>query len=791
MSQMENCSPEKRIRDKFLAGEYIVIFESGNNNSNTLEQFPPFFCFKQKVDSEILTPEIDGRRNINNAWRVYQYDDNSNWRYATNSEVIAYNLEKKPFDTRKIATKDNLILGFCNIGDIVVSLNIINTRRKKGDIFKVLSNSSITNLYYKEDYNSRYKEDWRLATPEEKLAFESGITNIKDIKKKLSHEELIEKSKKDYPIGTIFYSAHTGKLGPCKVTDHSKIFIETNEDVYLESGGNKSKNGHNYNQLLRFKGKWAEIISLPKTEVKEEWIPKVGDHVIMTNAGGWGYHPANNGCCAIIEFVGKKSILDVGEVISIGGKVINPNSVNDTAEFSNVPIINSDKEEVFRKALDSEIPKQELAYTWKYKVGDEIILEKDNTNYFDYNGVFTSTVNIAGDERRIAELSSKVPGLVRLNGDSSVWFREKDLSSKVITKVKWRIGDKITFRFEKTEYFDESGQHNVGSSHRKGESFVVGGFSTKDPNLFRFKLDEDSNIWYMGNDFELYQESKKDLLQEARDRGFKNGCTYISTPSKSEYVAIREPRFCSGDHNNIECGDGWIYKDGIWGTLVEEPKPEIDSWYVKVTEENQSVLKEYYKKNFNKNWDCFIGHYYGVDKKGIPDCASFCALRLNVISTEEFYRKIGHNSVPDLIFDSCARLQSIPKEVPKWTVGGYVKALTDGEYSDGCIIPGNIYKVNLNYNSSLVEVEIGKSGFSPSLIKDKECEWIGMEKPTWLENFNISVPLTCTGFFNTSSAWSPLKRVFSEEEILNRAFNQELVIKTKNKQVKTKLKLEL
>lgn len=67
------------------------------------------------------------------------------------------------------------------VGNVVVSLGTRKCR-KIGDIFKVLIESKKGHLDYKTGFSSNDSHEWRLATPEEKEAFEKGITNINDIK---------------------------------------------------------------------------------------------------------------------------------------------------------------------------------------------------------------------------------------------------------------------------------------------------------------------------------------------------------------------------------------------------------------------------------------------------------------------------------------------------------------------------------------------------------------------------------------------------------------------------------
>jgi hypothetical protein len=81
-----------------------------------------------------------------------------------------------------------LVFGKFKIGSIVVSLtNHSALPRYEGQFFEVRKGSDSTTLYYQEDLSSSRKEAWRAATTEEIKAFESGITNIKDMKKEEEH----------------------------------------------------------------------------------------------------------------------------------------------------------------------------------------------------------------------------------------------------------------------------------------------------------------------------------------------------------------------------------------------------------------------------------------------------------------------------------------------------------------------------------------------------------------------------------------------------------------------------
>ena len=104
-----------------------------------------------------------------------------------------------------------------------------------------------------------------------------------------------------------------------------------------------------------FKVSTKEAYEAQNTYLKAaDYVPQVGDYVVMEKAGGWGYHPDNNGCLAIVSIVGKNEV-DRNEVFSIWGEVINPKR-GSFVKFEDVPQFEYNRERVFRKALPHEIP---------------------------------------------------------------------------------------------------------------------------------------------------------------------------------------------------------------------------------------------------------------------------------------------------------------------------------------------------------------------------------------------------------------------------------------------------
>ena len=119
---------------------------------------------------------------------------------------------------------------------------------------------------------------------------------------------------------------------------------------------------------------------------KSEYIPQVGDYVVMEKAGGWGYSPDNNGCVAIVNRVGKSSSrVDGDEVFSVWGEVINPNK-DIGVKFSDIPQFGYGKEVIFRKALPHEIPgsnvKAEPQQVEEWSIGTYAVALKGNFGVF-------------------------------------------------------------------------------------------------------------------------------------------------------------------------------------------------------------------------------------------------------------------------------------------------------------------------------------------------------------------------------------------------------------------------
>lgn len=96
--------------------------------------------------------------------------------------------------------------------------------------------------------------------------------------------------------------------------------------------------------------------------MKERFSPdiekvEIGDYVIMKEAGGWGYHPDNNGCMALVTAVDYDS--NYKDLPYIKGYIINPNYDN-RIHFKNIPFYNTNRSKwwehpIIRKATVKDI----------------------------------------------------------------------------------------------------------------------------------------------------------------------------------------------------------------------------------------------------------------------------------------------------------------------------------------------------------------------------------------------------------------------------------------------------
>jgi hypothetical protein len=103
---------------------------------------------------------------------------------------------------------------------------------------------------------------------------------------KEKQEELLERAKRDYPVGTKFLPSHVegGNYSYCIITDDSHFETTKNGIASIIKGktwdtDNDEKYGNTILCRYVYCGKWAEIVSRPEPE---KWEPKTGDWFYVT-----------------------------------------------------------------------------------------------------------------------------------------------------------------------------------------------------------------------------------------------------------------------------------------------------------------------------------------------------------------------------------------------------------------------------------------------------------------------------------------------------------------------------
>jgi hypothetical protein len=171
--------------EKWSVGSYVVALRDGAR------------CIPwKKGDIAIFTKKEDTVKLLKN--------NSDGWSCSAEVDVKWFATRQEAEEFAKTLTKEVvekkveiMIFGKYKIGDIVVSLSS-NDYRATGELFKVLPNPNnkydTENLYYESSTCSSAISEWRIATQEEKEAFEKGIKNINDIK--------VDKvSKVEYEVG--------------------------------------------------------------------------------------------------------------------------------------------------------------------------------------------------------------------------------------------------------------------------------------------------------------------------------------------------------------------------------------------------------------------------------------------------------------------------------------------------------------------------------------------------------------------------------------------------------------
>ena len=299
--------------------------------------------------------------------------------------------------------------------------------------------------------------------------------------------------------------------------------------------------------LWEFKPSTKEAYDAQNTYLKAaEYVPQVGDYVVMEKAGGWGYSPDNNGCVAIVNRVGKNRV-DRDEVFTIWGEVINPKDPR-SVNFSDIPQFGYNKEVIFRKALPHEIPgsnvKTEPQQVAEWSEGTYAVGIKGNFGVYSgshnpvtIGSIFTIDID-RGDKTIIVK-------------ESLFWIYKENLKWFATHAEATQFSNKLQFESSPTAAVSESPLEICRRKYKKGMK-----------------------------------------VRSAKEYGIYSGEFIITVdPSKFYYTANGVDYFNS---------EGWLYIDGKFADILEEPKePHVVVEYP-ITPENAFPVKAI-QKQIKKN----------------------------------------------------------------------------------------------------------------------------------------------------------------------------------------------
>ena len=277
----------------------------------------------------------------------------------------------------------------------------------------------------------------------------------------------------------------------------------------------------------RFKPSTKEAYDAQNNPLKAaEYIPQVGDYVVMEKAGGWGYSPDNNGCVAIVNRVGKKKV-DGIEGFSIWGEVINPNR-DKAVKFSEIPQFGYGKEVIFRKALPYEIPintsQEKPQQVEEWSIGTYAVAVKgyfgifsgpNRENKLSIGSIFT----IIGNSETNNSVGVK-EAIYWIYKENLKWFATYDEAVQYSNKLQFEASPTLAVSEDPLEICRRKYKKGmlVRSANEYGEysgEFII----DVDPNEFTNTgsgVDYfDSRGWlYIGGKFaEILEESKEKVIQ--------------------------------------------------------------------------------------------------------------------------------------------------------------------------------------------------------------------------------------------------------------------------------------
>lgn len=343
-------------KTQFEKGDYVVFLGEWSGM-----KFINQHCYKVSKNQILLEVEIDSNSNKNSECFKVNFNITNTWRYATEEEIKHYNSIGKPFDVTTLNKKEEL-------PEYVECIRHEKSNEYTvGKIYKVENKGVRTNQGYlgvdhlrKDLLNYYDNTDFKASTKEEydkqELLEEPKKEEVMSIKKAFKKvEDLI------YPdVIHLESQEQLDKILKYNPKLYKKLYKIFNKYMLFGNIGYTSGAGSSnipYSTFSYNNYEFSDII-FPEEVIKEEnWIPKVGDWVIVDNSKQ-GYD--NNQ----LEFIGQ--ILNYQSKSSYWIKNHNLKNYENYEEIccDSLP---------FRKALPHEIPNnQSTQNDQTIDIGDEV-----------------------------------------------------------------------------------------------------------------------------------------------------------------------------------------------------------------------------------------------------------------------------------------------------------------------------------------------------------------------------------------------------------------------------------
>lgn len=541
----------------------------------------------------------------------------------------------------KVEEKPSRILVFNDIyvGDIVVSHKVTNKNidtRKVGDIFRVLEGSKKGVLYYIKDRSQSNTEgDWRKATFEEIEAYNKGIKNINDIPKKAVFE--VGKWYKRPFIAGHNKSTFKTYFKCCKVeNDDWWASDEISEDgtfYSTNSNGTKTKDGvvpidiseiqqylpdgHVDKIVEKYTSKYWKVynkdskydfINKYKVPIKEGESGTLEGYI----SGSQYYHSGGGSSVKNGKFT-----LPTEDEIKWLEACIKANKFipKEEALKPSIPeyvecIIKFFVEHQIGKIYKTDKFPNELKhcenYTWK-----KIIETPDYSKHFKPS---TKEAYEAQNKPKVEWVPS-VGDWVLLGNYCDTY------NGKIVKITKIKDG---YYHFEPN--LSEYANFVKSMIVRKAEEHEIPKVMEKEPELIEGQ-------WYTAE----YENSGKIYIFHFL--GKKGDYFHVDKQVTSTGSVERDdwPGYAGmKSWTNLKLAN----MEEVYKYFPEERPKEEENWSYRLTIESEQILKKWLI-SLNISWSANVNAWYGI-KDGSPHYGSWSNSWGKVLTTEEFYKKIGH-----------------------------------------------------------------------------------------------------------------------------------------------------